>query len=118
MGRCLGNYDAVGRLENFLADSVHLASLQIKLRGFLAHIQQLYISYWGMYSIKSPSLSPYGLPSPHAQDANIDIQQPTEASGRSWVQSMFSRDTSSRANSFSRVRKWTSDSGPLGVFLL
>ncbi|KAG5536220.1 hypothetical protein RHGRI_023863 [Rhododendron griersonianum] len=87
----------------------------IKLRGFLSHIQQLYISYWGMYSIKSQSVSPYGLPSPHPQDANNDIQQPTEASGRSWVQSMFSRDTSSRANSFSRVRKWTSDSGPLAT---
>lgn len=87
----------------------------IKLRGFLSHIQQLYISYWGMYSIKSQSVSPYGLPSPHPQDANSDIQQPTEASGRSWVQSMFSRDTSSRANSFSRVRRWTSDSGSLAT---
>ncbi|KAI8542951.1 hypothetical protein RHMOL_Rhmol08G0180200 [Rhododendron molle] len=87
----------------------------IKLRGFLSHIQQLYISYWGMYSIKSQSVSPYGLPSPHPQDPNNDIQQPTEASGRSWVQSMFSRDTSSRANSFSRVRKWTSDSGALAT---
>ncbi|THF99555.1 hypothetical protein TEA_013130 [Camellia sinensis var. sinensis] len=63
------------------------------------------------------SVSPYGLPSPHPQDANNDNQQPAEASGvgRSWVQSMFTRDTSLRANSFSRVRKWTSDSGNLAA---
>ncbi|KAK1307831.1 U-box domain-containing protein 72 [Acorus calamus] len=45
-------------------------------------------------------------------EAADDGQQPAEASGvgRSWVQSMFSRDITSRTNSFSRVRKWTSDS--------
>ncbi|KAK3013102.1 hypothetical protein RJ639_008644, partial [Escallonia herrerae] len=87
----------------------------IKLRGFLSHIQQLCVGYWGIYSLKSQSLSSYGLPSPHSQDAKDDSQQPAEASGvgRSWVQSMFSRDTTSRANSFGRVRKWTSDSGTL-----
>lgn len=89
----------------------------IKIRGFLSHIQQLYSCYWGIYSIKVHSVSPYGLPSPHPQDANNDNQQPAEASGvgRSWVQSMFTRDTSLRANSFSRVRKWTSDSGNLAA---
>ncbi|KAK3006749.1 hypothetical protein RJ639_015520 [Escallonia herrerae] len=87
----------------------------IKLRGFLSHIQQLCVGYWGIYSLKSQSLSSYGLPSPHSQDAKDDSQQPAEASGvgRSWVQSMFSRDTTSRANSFGRVRKWTSDNGTL-----
>ncbi|CAL5362519.1 unnamed protein product [Camellia sinensis] len=89
----------------------------IKIRGFLSHIQQLYSCYWGIYSIKVHSVSPYGLPSPHPQDANNDNQQPAEASGvgRSWVQSMFTRDTSLRANSFSRVHKWTSDSGNLAA---
>ncbi|KAA8541188.1 hypothetical protein F0562_025205 [Nyssa sinensis] len=89
----------------------------IKLRGFLSHIQQLCIGYWGIYAVKAQSVSPYGLPSPRSQDAGDDNQQPAEASGvgRSWVQSMFSRDTASRANSFSRVRKWASDSGTLAA---
>ncbi|KAF8399144.1 hypothetical protein HHK36_015009 [Tetracentron sinense] len=89
----------------------------IKLRGLLSHIQQLRISYWGVSSVKVQSVSSYGLPSPRPQDATDDSQQPAEASGvgRSWVQSMFSRDTTSRANSFSRVRRWTSDSGTLAA---
>ncbi|XP_059661642.1 DENN domain and WD repeat-containing protein SCD1 [Cornus florida] len=84
----------------------------IKIRGGLSHNQQRCIDYWGTYALKAQSLSSYGLPSPHSQDASDDSQQPAEASGvgRSWVQSMFTRDTSLRANSFSRVRKWTSDS--------
>ncbi|XP_010265189.1 PREDICTED: DENN domain and WD repeat-containing protein SCD1 isoform X2 [Nelumbo nucifera] len=77
----------------------------IKLRGLLSHIQQLRIGYWGISSVKIQSVSPYGLPSPRLQDAADESQQPAEASGvgRSWVQSMFSRDTTSRANSFSRA---------------
>nr|VDD38388.1 unnamed protein product [Brassica oleracea] len=72
--------------------------LLIKLGRFFSHVQQLRVGYWGASSFKQQSISS-GLPSP-----------PTlEASGRSWVQSMFSRDTASRANSFSRVRKWVSD---------
>ncbi|KAK1421272.1 hypothetical protein QVD17_23469 [Tagetes erecta] len=82
----------------------------IKLRGYMSHIQQLCVGYWGIYSVKSQSTFPLGLPSPRPQDVTIDNQQPAEASGRSWVQSMFSRDTTTlRANSFTRVRKWTSD---------
>ncbi|XP_050236347.1 DENN domain and WD repeat-containing protein SCD1 [Mercurialis annua] len=82
----------------------------IKLRGFLSHVQQLRIGYWGISSVKAPSLSFHGLSSPRPKDVTDDNQQPAEASviGRSWVQSMFSRD-SSRSNSFTRVRKWTSD---------
>ncbi|PON47885.1 Guanine nucleotide-binding protein, beta subunit [Parasponia andersonii] len=80
----------------------------IKLRGFLSHIQQLRIGYWGITSTKAQSLS-HGLASPRS--ATDENQQPAEASGRSWVQSMFSRDTASRTNSFSRVRRWTSDGG-------
>lgn len=86
----------------------------IKLRGYMSHIQQLCVGYWGIYSVKSGSLSSLAmLPSPRPQDPTspitIDNQQPAEASGRSWVQSMFTRDTTLRANSFTRVRKWTSD---------
>lgn len=78
----------------------------------MSHIQQLCVGYWGIYSVKSQSTFPLGLPSPRPQDVTADNQQPAEASGRSWVQSMFSRDTTTlRANSFTRVRKWTSDQG-------
>lgn len=89
--------------------------LQIKLRGFLSHIEQLRIGYWGITSTKTQSMS-HGLASPRSPtDEN---QQPAEASvvGRSWVQSMFSKDTTSKSNSFSRVRRWTSDSGSTGIF--
>ncbi|CAN1255770.1 DENN domain and WD repeat-containing protein SCD1 [Linum perenne] len=84
----------------------------IQLRGFLTHIQQLRIGYWGASSMKTPSITSLGLTSPRPKDGTDENQQPAEASvvGRSWVQSMFSRD-SSRVNSFARVRKWTSD-GP------
>ncbi|KAF5730372.1 putative F-box and wd40 domain protein [Tripterygium wilfordii] len=85
----------------------------IKLRGFLSHIQQLRIGYWGISSVKAQFLSSHGLPSPHPKDATDDNHQHAEASGigRSWVQSMFSRErvASSRANSFGRVRRWTTD---------
>ncbi|KAI5660173.1 hypothetical protein M9H77_28966 [Catharanthus roseus] len=87
----------------------------IKLRAFLSHIRQICIGYWGIYSLKPQSVSLYGLSSPRPHDAAAETQQPAEASGRSWVQSMFSRDTSLRSNSFSRVRRWASDSGNLGA---
>lgn len=93
--------------------------LQINLRGLLSHIQHLRVGYWGISSVKVHSSSPYGLASP-SPDAVDESQQPTEASGvgRSWVQSMFSRDTSTRNNSFSRgVRRWTSDNSNPGIFL-
>lgn len=82
----------------------------IKLRGFLSHIQQLRVGYWGLSVWKSQAPS-YGLPSPRFQDTSVESQPQAEASGvgRNWVQSMFSRDRSIRANSFARVRKWTSD---------
>uniref|UniRef100_A0A7N2MQH2 Uncharacterized protein n=1 Tax=Quercus lobata TaxID=97700 RepID=A0A7N2MQH2_QUELO len=85
----------------------------IKLRGFLSHIQQLRVGYWGITSIKAQSMSSLGLPSPRSKEATDEYQQPAEASGvgRNWVQSMFSRDTATRTNSFSRVRKWASDGG-------
>lgn len=83
----------------------------IQLRGFLSHIQQLRIGYWGLSSIKGQTILSNGMPSPLPKDATNEDQQPAEATGigRSWVQSMFSREASSRSHSFSRVRKWTSD---------
>ncbi|KDP20097.1 hypothetical protein JCGZ_05866 [Jatropha curcas] len=82
----------------------------IKLRGFLSHAQQLRIGYWGISSVKAQSLSmlSHGLSSPRPMDVTDENQQPAEATGvgRSWVQSMFSRD-SSRVNSFARGRKST-----------
>lgn len=85
----------------------------IKLRGFLSHIQQVRIGYWGNSSIKAPSVSSQGLPSPSPKDAANEKYQPAEASGvgRSWVQSMFSKENAPRANSFGHVRRWTSDGG-------
>lgn len=81
-------------------------------------MQQLRVGYWGPTGKAQSSLT-YGLPSPRSQDAVDDSQQPAEASGlgRSWVQSMFSRDRSIRSNSFSRVRKWTSDGDGQGMLL-
>lgn len=91
--------------------------LQIKLRGFLSHTQQLRVAYWGITSIKAQSTSSLGLPSPRSKDAADENQPPTEASGvgRNWVQSMFSRDTASKSNSFSRVRRWGADAGGSGT---
>lgn len=91
--------------------------IQISLRGLLSHIQQLKFGYWGPPSLKTQSMASYGLPSPRPADALNDSHQPAEVSGvgRSWVQSMFSRDRASRSDSFSRVRKWASDSGALGL---
>ncbi|KAB2633708.1 myotubularin-related protein 13-like [Pyrus ussuriensis x Pyrus communis] len=96
----------------------HMAGLgipdtDIKLRGFLSHIEHLLIGYWGITNFKGQSMFSHGLASPRSKDATVENQQPAEASGvgRSWVQSMFSRDTASRSTSFSRVRKWTSDGG-------
>ncbi|KAL9170293.1 hypothetical protein ABFS82_04G136000 [Erythranthe guttata] len=81
----------------------------IQIRGFLSHIRQICVGYWGIYSGKSQSVSSFGLTSPRPQDTADSTQQSSEASvvGRSWVQSMFSRD---RASSFSRVRQGTTDS--------
>ncbi|KAJ1376182.1 WD40/YVTN repeat-like-containing domain superfamily, partial [Sesbania bispinosa] len=85
----------------------------IKIRGFLCHIQQLRNGYWGVTSMKAQSMLSLALPSPHSKNTKDEDQQPTEATGvgRSWVQSMFSRNTTSRSSSFSRVRRWTSDGG-------
>ncbi|ONK68944.1 uncharacterized protein A4U43_C05F17670, partial [Asparagus officinalis] len=86
----------------------------IRLRALLTHIQLLRVGYWGISTGKSQSS--YALSSPRSQDASDESQQPAEASavGRSWVQSMFSRDRSIRANSFSRVSRWASDTDNSG----
>ncbi|KAH6801776.1 stomatal cytokinesis defective / SCD1 protein [Perilla frutescens var. frutescens] len=82
----------------------------IKIRGFLSHIRQICIGYWGIYAGKNQSVSSFGLPSPRPQDTVDSTQQSSEASGvgRSWVQSMFTRE---RASSFSRVS--TNENGSL-----
>lgn len=83
----------------------------IQLRGFLSHIHQLRFAYWGIAASKVQSLSVYGVQSALPQDAAHDNQQTIEASsvGRSWVQSMFTKDPSVRAQSFTRVRSGVSD---------
>lgn len=76
----------------------------------MSRIHQLRVGYWGL-SVWKSQVPSYGLPSPRPQDTYDESQQQAEGSGvgRSWVQSMFSRESSIRANSFARVRKWTSD---------
>uniref|UniRef100_A0A7C9F2R3 UDENN domain-containing protein n=1 Tax=Opuntia streptacantha TaxID=393608 RepID=A0A7C9F2R3_OPUST len=83
----------------------------IQIRGYLSHVYQLRFAYWGISASKAQSLSLYGLQAPLPQDSANDSQQPADASsvGRSWVQSMFSRGTSLRANSFTRVKSSDSD---------
>ncbi|KAJ7973907.1 DENN domain and WD repeat-containing protein SCD1 [Quillaja saponaria] len=110
-GLGLPDNDAWNMIET-IAEKNNIGSKQfIKLRGFLSHIQQLRMGYWGMTLIKAQSVSSLGLTSPHPKDAKDEGQQPAEAIGigRSWVQSLFSRGTASRSSSFSRVRRWTSD---------
>ncbi|CAL9164135.1 DENN domain and WD repeat-containing protein SCD1-like isoform X1 [Musa acuminata AAA Group] len=114
-GLGLPDTDAWNMIEK-IAEKNNLGYKQlIKLRALLSHIQQLRIGYWGLPSGKVQSASPYGLPSPHLQDGSDGSHEPTEASvvGRSWVHSMFSRDRSIRANSFSRVL--SSDSTKTGA---
>ncbi|KAG6672840.1 hypothetical protein I3842_16G079400 [Carya illinoinensis] len=113
VGLGLSDTDAWYLIET-IADKNNIGYKQfIKLRGFLSHTQQLRVAYWGISSIKAQSMSSLGLASPRSKEVMDGNQPPAEASGvgRSWVQSMFSRDTSSRSNSFSRVRRWASDSG-------
>ncbi|KAB1212617.1 Myotubularin-related protein 13 [Morella rubra] len=112
-GLGLPDTDAWYMIET-IADKNNVGYKQfIKLRGFLSHTQQLRVAYWGITSIKAQSTSSLGLPSPRSKDAADENQPPTEASGvgRNWVQSMFSRDTASKSNSFSRVRRWGADAG-------
>lgn len=95
----------------------------IKLRGYMSHIQQLCVGYWGVYSVKAGgSVASLALASPRPQGQDVsslatDNQQPAEASGRSWVQSMFSRDTTklhSNSNSFTRLRTTKSSTSDQG----
>ncbi|KAL2342501.1 hypothetical protein Fmac_003786 [Flemingia macrophylla] len=112
-GLGLPDSDAWYMIET-IAERNSIGSKQfIKIRGFLSHIQQLRNGYWGITSMKAQSVLSHALSSPHSKDVKDDSQQPTEATGvgRSWVQSMFSRNTTTRSSSFSRVRRWTSDGG-------
>ncbi|KAK7320022.1 hypothetical protein RJT34_04751 [Clitoria ternatea] len=112
-GLGLPDNDAWYMIET-IAERNSIGSKQfIKIRGFLSHIQQLRNGYWGITSMKIQSVLSLGSPSPHSKDAKDENLQPTEATGvgRSWVQSMFSRNTTTRSGSFSRVRRWTSDGG-------
>lgn len=94
--------------------------IQIKIRGFLSHIQQLHNGYWGITSMKAQSVLLLALPSPHSKDTKDENQQPSEATGvgRNWVQSMFSRNKTTRSSSFSHVHRWTSDGGNSGTWFL
>ncbi|KAH1135948.1 hypothetical protein GYH30_013576 [Glycine max] len=63
--------------------------------------------------MKAQSVLLLALPSPHSKDTKDENQQPSEATGvgRNWLQSMFSRNKTTRSSSFSHVHRWTSDGG-------
>eukprot|EP00249_Psilotum_nudum_P015442 c25331_g1_i1 orf=837-3629(-) len=80
-----------------IAQKHNLGSKQlIKLRGLLAYMQQVRQGYWGLFAGHAPSLGSYvhGLQQHQSQSDADESQPPAEAAGagRSWVQSMFSRD--------------------------
>ncbi|GLJ48583.1 hypothetical protein SUGI_1024890 [Cryptomeria japonica] len=86
----------------------------IKLRGLLSYMQQVRQGYWGILPGHSQLLSS-GKHTQQSQDSVDESQQPAEASGlgRSWVQSMFSRDPSIRGNAAGRGQRGASNSGGL-----
>uniref|UniRef100_A0A1D1XNC3 DENN domain-containing protein 4C n=1 Tax=Anthurium amnicola TaxID=1678845 RepID=A0A1D1XNC3_9ARAE len=105
-GLGLHDADAWNIIES-IAEKNNLGFKQlIKLRGLLSHIHQLRIGYWGISVEKVQSTLFYSLPSPRPLDAADESQQTAEASGvgRSWVQSMFSRDATSRTSSFGQAQ--------------
>ncbi|CAM6088951.1 unnamed protein product [Calypogeia fissa] len=78
-----------------LAQKNNLGSKQlIKLRGILAHMELLKEQYWGTSSTGAQRASTASSLQAPAQDRKDSIPQASEAAGigRSWVQSMFSRD--------------------------
>lgn len=89
----------------------------IKLRGLLCYLQQVRQDYYGILQGRMQSLSSsvHNLPTQQPHDAADETQQPAEASGlgRSWVQSMFSRDPATRRPPAARVQRGASDSGVL-----
>ncbi|WVZ09074.1 hypothetical protein V8G54_022420, partial [Vigna mungo] len=110
-GRGLPDNDAWYMIET-IAERNSIGSKQfIKIRGFLSHIQQIRNGYWGISSAKARFVLSLGITSLHPNGAKDENQQPTEATGvgRSWVQSMFTKNPTIRSSSFSRVRKWTTD---------
>lgn len=70
--------------------------------------------------MKAQSVLLLALPSPHSKDTKDENQQPSEATGvgRNWLQSMFSRNKTTRSSSFSHVHRWTSDGGNSGTQFL
>lgn len=99
----------------FILESIawkhNLGSKQlIKLRGFFAYMQQVRCGYWGLSPVRSQPA--YGTHQIQSRTITDESQQPVEAAGagRSWVQSMFSRD---RAALSGRNRRTGSDSNVL-----
>jgi hypothetical protein len=96
-----GSFDAP---ENLTRRSFVLPSLQVKLRGILAHLELLKEEYWGASPAGAQRATTVSSLQSQAQDGSKSIPpSPSEAAGigRSWVQSMFSRD---RAHLAGRAR--------------
>ncbi|KAJ4797224.1 stomatal cytokinesis defective / SCD1 protein (SCD1) [Rhynchospora pubera] len=101
-GLGLPDTDAWNIIEK-ISEKNKLGSNQlINLRAILSHLQQLRAGYWGASPGKAPPTM--GMASPR-DPLSDESQQPAEASGlgRSWMQSMFTREKSLRASSFSRT---------------
>ncbi|KAH0869603.1 LOW QUALITY PROTEIN: hypothetical protein HID58_076625 [Brassica napus] len=77
--------------------------LLIKLRRFFSHVQQLR----AIGVLLHLSSSPYLLGCHHHVQKQMSLMKPSNL--RSFWKELGSEDTASRANSFSRVRKWVSD---------
>lgn len=103
----------------FILESIarkhNLGSKQmIKLRGLLAYMQQVRLGYWGFAPTRSQPAYPGGTNQAQSRAIADEAQQPVEAAGagRSWVQSMFSRDKAALSG---RNRRGTSDSNVLAT---
>ncbi|KAJ7559413.1 hypothetical protein O6H91_04G083900 [Diphasiastrum complanatum] len=98
----------------FILESIgqknNLGSKQlIKLRGLLAHSQQVRQGYWGISVNRSQASSgqTQGFHSQQLQGQTTESNQSSEGTagvGRSWVHSMFSRDRASLAQPAARTR--------------
>ncbi|KAJ3671152.1 hypothetical protein LUZ60_008578 [Juncus effusus] len=116
-GLGLPDTDSWNMIEK-IAERNKLGSNQlIKLRALLSHLQQLRSGYWGALPPPVKIIhQPTGgmLTSPRESASSDEAHQPAEASGlgRSWMQSMFTRERSLRSSqSFSRASEGKGGAG-------
>ncbi|BBN12485.1 protein MpSCD [Marchantia polymorpha subsp. ruderalis] len=116
-GLGLSDAEAWSILET-LAQKNNLGSKQlIKLRGILAHLELLSQRYWGTTPTPAPAVTPQPNAEVKEEDRVDSIVPPSETAGigRSWVQSMFSREKSLRAVHSRNGRELTSGSSEVSI---